>query len=202
MFNPNNFIWRWFGKLADFFLLSALWLLCCLPVVTIGGATIALYDTATHCVRDCEGNMFRRFFRTLKNELVRGLILSVIWAILGWLLNGGYQLVSQLGETSRTWNILSIVYFCTLFIPLAVGCWAVILESRFTNSVAELHRNAFIFTFAHLPCTAAITLLLILVLNVCLNFLPLVILLPGLLAYLQSLFAERVLKKYMPEETE
>lgn len=200
MFNPDNFLWRWCARLADFFLLSFLWILCCLPVISIGASTIALYDTAAHCVRGGEGQMFRRFFRTVKNELLRGFVLTILWAVLGWLLNAGYQVMTQLAADSQTWTVLSIIYFCTLFIPLAAGCWAVILESRFTNSLGGLHRNAFIFTFAHLPHTIAITALLVLVLNVCINFFPLVMLLPGLLAYLQSLFAERVLIKYMPDE--
>ena len=200
MFNPNNFIWRWFGKLADFFLLSALWLICCVPVISIGAATIALYDTAARCVHGAEGNMFRRFFRTLKNELGRGFILTLIWAVLGLVLNAGYQTMVELAATSRTWTILSIIYFCTLFIPIAAGCWSVILESRFTNTLGGLHRNAFLFLFAHLPCTVAITLLFVAAANLCFNFVPLLAIVPGLLAYLQSLFAERVLKKYMPEE--
>ena len=199
-FNSDNFLWRGFGRLADYFLLSAMWLLCSIPVVTVGAATVALYDTAARCVRGGEGGMARRFFRTFKNELLRGILLTVLWGILGWLLNRGYQVVTQLGAASQTWNIVSIVYFCTLFIPLGVACWVVILESRFTNTFAGLHRNAFIFGFGHLPHTVAMVVLLILVLNVCINFFPLVMLLPGMLAYFQSFFAERVLAKYMPEE--
>ena len=64
IFNPDNFFWRWFGKLADFFLLSCLWLLCCVPIVTIGASSIALYDTVAHCVRGPDDDTYRRFFRT------------------------------------------------------------------------------------------------------------------------------------------
>ena len=41
-FNPDNWLWRGFGRLADFFILSILWLVCSIPVVTIGAASIAL----------------------------------------------------------------------------------------------------------------------------------------------------------------
>lgn len=202
MFNPNNFLWRWFGKLADFFLLSALWLLCSIPVITAGAATIALYDTAARCVRGSEGAMFRRFFRTFKNELLRGTLMLLLWALVGWLLYNSYNIMTQLAATSKTWTIVSIVYFCTLFIPVGVAAWSVILESRFTNSFLDLHRNALIFTFGHLPHTVAIVALLVLIVNLCINMFPLLAILPGLLAYLQSLFAERVLKKYLPAEEE
>lgn len=42
-FSLENPIWKFIGNLADFFLLSCLWYLCCLPVVTAGAATTALY---------------------------------------------------------------------------------------------------------------------------------------------------------------
>ena len=41
-FSLENPIWKFIGNLADFFLLSCLWYLCCLPVVTAGAATTAL----------------------------------------------------------------------------------------------------------------------------------------------------------------
>ena len=42
-FSLENPIWKFIGNLADFFLLSCLWYLCCLPVVTAGAATTALW---------------------------------------------------------------------------------------------------------------------------------------------------------------
>lgn len=202
MFNSENFIWRWCAKLADYVILSCFWILCCIPVVTIGPACIALYDATAHCVRGPEGGTYRRFFRTFKRELGRGILMTLMWAAICWFLNAGYQVMVQLAEGSSTWTILSIVYFCSLFIPLGTVCWAVALESRFTYSFGALHKNAFIFTFAHLPHTFAIVALLVLAINVCINFFPLIIVIPGLMVYLQSFFAERVLKKYMPAETE
>ncbi|MBP3673543.1 MAG: YesL family protein [Oscillospiraceae bacterium] len=202
IFNPDNFLWRWSAKLADFVLLSCMWILCCLPVVTIVPSCIALYDATAHCVYGSEGGTYRRFFRTFKNELGRGIVMTLLWALIAFLLNAGYQVLCQLAEGSNGWTIFSIVYFCSLFIPLGVACWGIALESRFTYSFATLHKNAFIFAFAHLPQTAAAVILLVLALNVCINIIPLAMIIPGLMVYLQTLFTERVLKRYMPEEEE
>ena len=38
IFNPENFFWKCFDKMADVLGLSLLWLLCSLPVVTAGPA--------------------------------------------------------------------------------------------------------------------------------------------------------------------
>ena len=39
----DNPFFRFMGKLGDLVILSVLWLLCCLPVVTIGASTTALF---------------------------------------------------------------------------------------------------------------------------------------------------------------
>lgn len=202
LFNPDNFLWRGFSKLADFVMLSCCWTLCCIPIVTIGPASIALYDATAHCVKGNEGDMFRRFFRTFKNELGRGILLTIVWAVIGFLLNIGYQILTQLAQGSTGWTVFSLVYFISLFIPLGIVCWAVAVESRFTNSFLSLHKTALVFTFAHLPHTIVIVVLLVLVLNVLINIPFFVMILPGLTAYLQSFFIEKVFKKYMPAEEE
>ena len=78
------------SKFADILLLSALWLICSIPLVTLGAATAALYDAAVKCVRGGEQASWRRFLRTFWQELVTATIVTVIWgaALLGmvWIL--------------------------------------------------------------------------------------------------------------------
>ena len=150
-FNPDNWLWRGFGRLADFFILSVLWMVCSIPLVTIGAASIALYDTVAHCFRYNEGSMVGRFFRTFKKELVRGILLTVLWAAVGCLFNVSYQIINQLGTDSSFWSIFSLVYFVMLMIPVGIAIWAIGLESRFTYSFGQLHKNAVMFTLGYFP---------------------------------------------------
>ena len=199
-FNPDNWLWRGFGRLADFFILSALWIICSIPVVTIGAASIALYDSVAHCIRYNEGGMIRRFFRTFKKELGRGILLTVVWAVIGYLFNVSYQILVQMGNDNATWGIISVVYFFTLSIPVGIACWAIGLESRFSYSFGQLHKNAVIFTFGYLPRTFAVIAIFVLGYNVLINLPFLLIFLPGIMVNLQSMFMEPVFRKYMPEE--
>ena len=198
-FNPDNWLWRGFGRLADFFMLSILWLVCSIPLVTVGTASIALYDTVAHCFRYDEGDMVRRFFRTFRQELLRGILLTVVWAVAAWLLNASYQIMTQLGDGSTFWSVLSVVYFVVLLIPVGMACWAVGLESRFAYSVKGLHKNAAIFTLAYLPRTIAIVLIFVLFYNVIIILPFMVMFLPAIMVNFQSMFMEPVFRKYMPE---
>lgn len=201
-FNSENWFWQGFGKLADYFIVSILWLACCIPLVTIGPATIALYDTIAHCVRGKDTQMLNRFFGTFRKELLRGIGLTVLWAAIAFVLNMGYQILVQNGETSEFWSMLSIVYFCTLFLPLGMLCWTVALESRFVYSFGQLNKAALTFTLAYLPQTLVIAAVFVVALNLCMNFPFFVMFLPGAVGHLQSVFIEKVFQKYMPDDGE
>ena len=54
-------------KFLQLLLLNCLWLVCCIPVITIGGATCAAYAVALRLADDDEevqsaGGIIRRFF--------------------------------------------------------------------------------------------------------------------------------------------
>lgn len=200
IFDPDNLFWRWFGRIADMFVLSCLWLLCCLPVVTIAPASIALYDTIAHCVRGPEGDTYRRFFRSLKAELLRGIGITLVWGVLAFILIIGYNFLCQMAEQSRGFAIYAVVFAISMLIPAGVLCWLLPIESRFSNSFLGVHKTAIYFTFAHLPTTVAITAALV-VCGLAISYFPfLALVLPAVMVCLQSWFIERVFAKYTPDE--
>lgn len=199
-FNTDGFLWRWFSKIGSFFGLSLLWMLCCVPVITSIPACIALYDSVAHCVRGDEEHAFRHFFRTLKKELLRGLGLSLLWGVLGFILFYGYSILYQVGKESQIASIYSLVYLGSMLIPLGILAWLIPVESRFSHSFISLHKTAATFALAHLPTTAAI--LGILAVSIVLTLLVpvLLMLMPAITVTIQCWLIEKVFKKYMPEE--
>lgn len=199
LFDTENWLWRWIGKLPELLALSLLWLLCCIPVVTLIPGSIALYDSVAHCVRGSEGGTYRRFFRTLKLELKRGVLLSLLWLLLALILYCGYNAILSGGESNAA-SAFSLVYLISMLFPLATLCWLIPLQSRFSYGFWELHRNAALFAFGHLPTTVLILALLWGAVTLVLNIPVLIVLMPAIFVCLQTLFTERILKKYMPEE--
>ena len=187
------------GRLPELLVLSLLWLLCCLPVVTAIPASIALYDAIAHCYRHGEGGIYRRFFRTLKQELKRGILLSLMWGLLALVLYSGYNAIFSWEENNLT-SAFSLVYLISMAFPFAALCWLIPLESRFSYGFWQLHRNAAIIAFAHLPATILIGAIFFGAVTLVYNMPVLLPLMPAITVSLQTLFAERVLKKYMPEE--
>lgn len=199
-YDNENFFMRWFGKLADVVLLSLLWAVCCLPVVTIGASSIALYDSIARCVHGKHEGPFKYFFHVFKAELLRGSLITLVWAVLGVVLYLGYCFLRVWGQDSSLANIYSMVYLGTMLIPVSILIWLIPMEARFSYGFFGLHKAAATFALVHLP-TTGIALGILAVMAVILVFLPaLVILLPGIVVTLQSWFIEKVFKKYVGEE--
>ena len=68
IFSFDNPVWNFIGKLVDMLMLTVLWALCSLPVVTIGASTSALYYVMLKLAEDKEGSMFWSFFRAFKEN--------------------------------------------------------------------------------------------------------------------------------------
>lgn len=85
IFSPDNWFFRSTGKLVDIVLLSLLWLVMSLPLVTVGPASAALYDTVVKTLRNQEENTpYKRFFRVFRREFKVGAITSLVLLAAGF----------------------------------------------------------------------------------------------------------------------
>ena len=88
-FNPERGIWAALSTLVDVCGLSILWLFLCLPVVTIGPATAALYYTVVKCVRGRESGAFKYYLLSLRDNMKVGCAATLLCLLAGALLAGG-----------------------------------------------------------------------------------------------------------------
>ena len=62
----DNVVTRALTKICDMICLNIVWLICCIPIVTIGASTAALYSVMLKMVKNEEGYIFRSFFKAFK----------------------------------------------------------------------------------------------------------------------------------------
>ena len=198
----ENPLLYWFSKIGDFFILSLLWLALCLPVVTFIPACIALYDSVAHCIHGTEEGCIGRFFRTLKRELLRGILLSILCLSVGFLLFYGYSILYQMGKQQQAWASSSLAYPFTVLLPLGILAWLIPVESRFEHTLFGVLRAAVIYSIGHLPITVLLLIILALAVALVLLLPVLAVVMPAIAVTVQSWFIERVFNKYIPQEEE
>ena len=74
----ENPVIAFLNKMADLILLNLIFLLCCIPVVTIGPAITALYAVSLRSVRYGDGYVIQTFFRSFKQNFKQSFVAGMI----------------------------------------------------------------------------------------------------------------------------
>ena len=81
--NPDNSFMRFMTGVFDTVVAYMLFLVCCLPVFTIGAAATALHSTLLAIANDTCSGVLRKFFGTFKDDFKISTILWGLYALVG-----------------------------------------------------------------------------------------------------------------------
>lgn len=194
-FNLENPVWRFIGNLADFFLLSLCWYLCCIPVFTLGCGTSALYYVTMKMAANREGYTIRSFRAAFQSNfktatpiwlLFLGMAF-VLYADFTWSIHGN-TLFSR--AMFITFAVIALLYFlCLSFVfPLTARC---------EQTVPALLKMCFAMSIrSFLPILSTVIVTIAFFSFGIFVFWPLLLIAPGLSAYFNSFIFNRVLAKY------
>lgn len=194
-------IMQFFAKLWDVILLSILFTICCIPLVTFGLSCSAMYYTMVRSVLSGEGRTIRTFFRGLRQNIVNGLVLGALFeAVLAILLFSLYVVfINDLGTVGI---LFGAVFFALLLIFLTTMAYAFPLMGRFENTVLGILANSFFIAPMHWRETVAMLILeiVLLIAMIAVPFIPYVLLfVPGVIFWMQAKMLEPILAPYMQE---
>lgn len=79
----DNPIMRGMGRVADFIILNLLWIVCSIPIITIGASTTALYTVMLKLVKNEEGYIAKGFLKAFKENFKQSTIMWAIFLLLG-----------------------------------------------------------------------------------------------------------------------
>ena len=198
VFDPENAWWAFLGRGVDLVGLSLAWGFLCLPVLTIGPATSALYYTVVKCFRQKEKSTFTLFWRAFRADLKQGVAATLLCLPVSLLLYLGYS-VMKANWSSDFGAVMFVAYDIALVVPLGVMVWLFPLLGRFESPLKDAFRTSAMLTFRHLPSTVILVLLTVeTAVSLIEKWWP-VFFAPALWALLSSLFMERIFPKYLTE---
>lgn len=190
------------SKIFDILLLSFLFFVCCIPVVTIGPALCALYYTCRKVVMERKGYLVREYFGCFGRNFVQAfcawMVLLVLMVLMG--INIFYASVSWSG-------VLRIgamaVYFAVLFVAVIFTGYIFPMLSRFECKGKQLFSNAMVLSVQYPGTTVLLFVLLVFLYGgMAYSFaaMPyLLFVLPVAFAWLQQRLLERIFEKYIEE---
>lgn len=197
IFSPDNLFWKLLSKAVDFVGLSLFWVLLSLPVVTVGPASCGLYLAVTKSLSkwDEEEGAFKTMFLGFKENLKKGIIVTVIAEAVGIFLAYGYY-VMKLNWGSNLGAVMFVVYDLLLFVPAGIAIYIFPMMAKYSQSIKEYFVNSAFLAIRHFPTTIVLVLLYLqLIIFVIEKWSP-VLVVPTTAFLLASLFLERIFKKY------
>lgn len=150
-FNYDNPVWRFIGKFGDLILLNILWIICSIPIFTIGASTTAVYYVTLKLARDDDGYTIRSFFKSFKENFRQSTIIWLILLAVGVILGVDMYFFVRLFAGSGTVKTVMVTVFLALsIIYLAVFTYIFPIQARFYNAVKRTFFNAFFMSLRHL----------------------------------------------------
>lgn len=204
LFNIENGFFSTIGKAVDILFISVIYLLCCIPIVTIGPATTALYYVVVKVIRRERGYLIREFFRSFKLNFKKGLIIGLIFTVMFAIIIVDIIWSSVVATGESKWDTAMIGVFIAIGVVMyCINVYIFPLLSRFDMTVKQLFKASVFMSFKHLPSTITMVVLSAAAFVAPILVQPiLMFVLPGLSMLLISFPMERILKKYMPEKEE
>ena len=147
------------GRITDLIVLNILFLLCCLPVFTIGAAVTAMYTLCFRMLRQEEGNIMKPYLRAFRENFKPA---TGVFAVLALILVPDYLYFEKAFYAAGALHYASYFFvFVAAAAVLTVG-FAFPWVSQFRNSLPQTLRNALLLAIGNLPraiAVAAINLL-------------------------------------------
>lgn len=211
MFEVNGPLWRFLSSLFDMIVLHILWLICCIPIITIGPATTAAHYVAMKKIVKDEGrNVWSLFFKSFRENLKQGIVLGVIFTVIGLLLGLDFYLCLYKLEEGNMFNLVmfsALGFLTIIYLVLMIYLWAVL--ARFDNSPLQTVKNAFFIAMSNLRDTSillASDILIAVAAVVSMAFIPQLAVLftifgVPLFFVVNSLRLTRILDRYVIEKT-
>ena len=203
-FGIDNPFFAFMGRVGDILILNILFVITSIPFVTIGMSLSAMYRVTLRMARKECNYVAKEYFRACREEWKKS---TVIWLIM--LMSGGV-LVFDVTVGKDMWNALNAAVGALIFIWGMLFTYVFAVQARFENTVKNIFKNALYMAVRHFPFT---------VIMMVLNAIPAVCILFGSMtmalatpiyvaagftvtARINSIFLNRIFRKYAPEEEE
>lgn len=200
IFNMDNGFFTAVGKLVDIVIVSLLWVLLMVPIITIGPATTAMYYCMVKVIRRERGYLFREFISAFKTNFKVGTLTTILLAFMYFVLI--FDLKWARAVQGVPGFLLVSVFNSMLFLVTCITIYSFPILSRFKIKTKQLIKTSLFMSMKHLPSTILIAIT-IGVFAIATWLIPILFMLtPGLCCLIVSFLFERVFKKYMPEKTD
>lgn len=157
IFKIDSPIFNGLSRICDFLLLNLLWVLCSIPIITIGVSTTALYYCMMKINRERDSGIIKMFFKSFRQNFKQGCILTIIFLFCGISLYVDIQACKTIGGALE--NIITVILLVLVVIWGVMISYSFPLLAQFDNTIKNTLKNSLILAISNIKKTVPIFIL-------------------------------------------
>ena len=189
------------NTLCNFVVLNLVFLISCLPVVTIGTALSSLYYVTLREARGEYGYLVRTYIKEFRKNLKSGTAAFAVLFLIGAVLLFNLAFWFNLGGIPAA--VITGLMAVGAIVWLFTFTYTFPLIARFNNSTKQTLINAFCLMMSNVKATLALLLIYVMVLFLCVFLVPMKLMMVlfgfAFIAYCQSFVFKKVFEPYEKE---
>ena len=135
--NPDGRVMSFLARLGDMFILNILYVVCCIPIITIGAATTALYYNTLKMAENRESYVWKEFLRTFKENFKQATVIWMIILVIGAVLVADFFVMGGIGSQALA-SVTAIVVIVVGIFLILMGVYVFPVLARFDISVKNI----------------------------------------------------------------
>ena len=138
-----------FNQIADLVMLNLLFVISCIPVITIGTAIISLLGTVFERMENPDTYIWKSYRNAFKRNLKQGILLWLIILAVLTLLHTDMVIINSVKPAMSGILMVMLGIFMVLVVLMAI--YAFPLQAKHPAGIKMLLRNSFFISMAYLP---------------------------------------------------
>ena len=199
-FNADNRLWSSVNSAVDAILLNLMWLITCIPVVTIGAATTAFYYTTHKVIRNQRSGIWKEYWSSFKGNFKQATKTWLIFLAIFVIFYFDINICVEYMKTGEKIGMMAFFFYGLLAVVLIWFMYVFAYRARFEDNIKTTMKNAAIMAFTNLGYSLLVLVLLAGVLFV-FRYVPFFSwFVPAIAMVFINLVLEKVFRKYMSKE--
>lgn len=157
IFNLDNGIMRFFSRIIDIVVLNFIFIICCIPVITIGASLTAMYSITLKMVKNEESHIIRGFLKAFKQNFRQGTIVGIIAIIIVLFIAIDLRIIAMSGYDSL--KVVQVLCYVVAFWGYIVFLYAFSILARFVHTTKEVFKNSFMISIMNFKWTLLLILI-------------------------------------------
>ncbi len=154
IFSMDNKFFNGMDKIGDLIMINILFILCSIPIFTIGASYTAMYKVTLDMVEKEEGLVVKNFFQAFKDNFKKSTIIWLILSVFIFVVYIDFIIINSMNTSFQT--VLTSGLYIVIFMLLMIISYVFPTVAAFENTIRNSIKNSFLMAIGYFPYTLGI----------------------------------------------